>query len=102
MTAALNTFDIMQLGEFDQLLDLFCDLFKNESGLCRQFWEHDYRHPRRRVLFDIALNNFPFQLDPFIRLITALAGDADCARQIFGYLQVRNPFLLDSSSISQY
>ncbi len=82
LMASFMSFNLFSMGDFDEFLDLHCDLFLNEASLCRQFIEHDLSHPKRRVLFDLALHNFPYQFEPFIRIMISLCGDGETALDI--------------------
>ncbi len=92
LMASFMSFNLHSIGDFDEFLDLHCDLFLNEASLCRQFIEHDLSHPKRGVLYDLARRNFPYQFEPFIRIMTSLCGDADTALEICNKLMEMDYF----------
>ena len=68
------------IPEFDALVEVWIALFgrsesSSVSGICRQFWEADFRTgTARRAIFDVARQRFPIQIKPLTRLLRAMTG----------------------------
>lgn len=92
ITAIFTAFNAAMLSQNDSIVEFYCANFKNETGLCRQFWEHDYFHPERRALLDLAASRFPYDSLSYIKILTCLVGDNECARHIFGILKQLHSF----------
>ncbi|KAL5529911.1 hypothetical protein ACEPAF_6168 [Sanghuangporus sanghuang] len=68
------------IPDFEGLMEVWIALFGNSdssrcAGLCRQFWELDWRMGKsRRAIMDVARSRFPVQFRPLVRLLRAMSG----------------------------
>ncbi|KAL6078094.1 hypothetical protein QOT17_001703 [Balamuthia mandrillaris] len=83
VTAIFTAFDISLFPNYELIVEFYCELFQTEPGLCRQYWEHDHQHAPRRALMTIAISCWPIQFNQLLKLLSALAGDHDCAHRVF-------------------
>ena len=92
ITALFTAFNVAILPQFDLLVEFYCANFHDQTGLCRQFWEHDYYHPERRALLELSAARFPYNPISYIKILTCLVGDDECARHIFNLLKQQHTF----------
>lgn len=86
------------LINYDHFIDVYCELHKNEIGICTSYWERDSLFPNLRTLTDILKVRFPLvgvrtisvtQESPknsktfFLKLLANLCPEIKCARTVF-------------------
>ncbi|CAG8529622.1 3105_t:CDS:2, partial [Racocetra fulgida] len=81
-----EAYEVNHLPNYEGLVECFALVF-GEYGPCKEFWEEDFDHPKRRSLLDLAIARFPQQFGPLIRLLTALSANSDSAKYVFEFLQ---------------
>ncbi|KIJ94752.1 hypothetical protein K443DRAFT_11878, partial [Laccaria amethystina LaAM-08-1] len=68
------------IPDFDALVEVWIALFgrsesSSVSGICRQFWEADFRTGvARRAIIDVARQRFLIQVKPLVRLLRGMTG----------------------------
>ncbi|ELR15921.1 nucleoporin, putative, partial [Acanthamoeba castellanii str. Neff] len=82
ISAALTCFDIGAVGEFDHLLQLYHDIFFNETAITLPYLKANFTK-KCNALYHISRSSFPHEFDPFVRLSQTFAADSICAEFMF-------------------
>ena len=59
-----TAFSVSDILRYDStlIIDLYCELFRNQPELCHIFWEEDFQNEARGILLTITKQEFPFRL----------------------------------------
>ncbi|KAJ6245452.1 nucleoporin nup188 [Anaeramoeba flamelloides] len=86
LALVMDTIDIGQLPNLDQLFYISTKIYKGQKDLCNQFWTYDLHHPTLRSVFDLLEIKFPEELIQWFHLLTSLSTGEYCKNRVFEYL----------------
>lgn len=88
ISVLFTSFQVTHLPQYNELVDLYSQIFLNQPSLCDQFWNEDFSNIAQVSLLKTATLRFPYvEFLPLVKICNSLTSSSTSSDLVFLYLQ---------------